>query len=100
MNSNSSGDSGWIFASVMIGVTNGERKRKREEESQCQRARLKADTVLFKRDKKREREREREEEDQMRCFSEALNSRGGESRRRSREAKKVQPELRCSQIDN
>ena len=59
MNSNSSGDSGWIFASVMIGVTNGERKRKREEESQCQRARLKADTVLFKRDK-RKRKREKE----------------------------------------
>ena len=59
INSNSSGDSGWIFASVMIGVTNGERKRERGKETQCQRARLKADTVLFRRDKKRERERER-----------------------------------------
>lgn len=64
MNSNSSGDSGWIFASVMMGVTNGEQRGKREEESQCQRERLKADTVLFRRDKKRERE----EEDQTRCF--------------------------------
>lgn len=86
MNSNSSGDSGWIFASVMMGVTNGEQKGEREKESQCQKERLKADTVLFRRDKKRERGKKT----RRGVLGEALNSRGGESRR-SREAQKVQP---------